>query len=337
MTESVTAARYDRWKAPAEDGLTLIWPAPADLLRETSENHQRLAAASSILVAGVPLPQVRQRIRHWLGHTDDAQPVIATGHQTELHHPGVWVKNALINAAADRIGGRAVHFAVDTDAPKHLLLRWPGGSVALTDVERPRDEWSSLVPAPTPAHLREVESAFTQAAGGWDFQPLVPRFLDSMRRLALESPNLSSALTNSVHELDWSLGLRHDAMLVSPICLSEPYLLFVHHVLARADRFAVDYNAALDEFRRENKIRTPGRPMPNMQCTAEGCEVPFWLDDVTTGTRSRAAVAVNEGCFVLRLPNGEQFRFDASADGWTAAGDLMLFLRRNGADWPPGR
>ena len=253
-----------------------------------------------------------------------------------MHHPGVWVKNVLINAAADRVGGRAIHFAVDTDAPKHLQLRWPGGSVSLTDAERPQAQWSGLVSPPTLVHLQDVAETFDRAAQAWDFDPLVDRLLDMLVRFAPPSPNLPAALTQSVHALDQSLELRHDALLVSPICFSEPYLLFVHHLLARADVFATDYNAALDEFRRENKIRTPGRPMPNLKCMPEGCEVPFWLDDITTGTRTRAAVARDEGgALSLKLPNGERFRFDPAADGWQAAGKLLGFLRQHNTRLSP--
>ncbi|MDB5289385.1 MAG: hypothetical protein JWL69_626 [Phycisphaerales bacterium] len=330
-----TAPRYDRWKAPSEDGQTLIWPPAPQLLADTQENHRRLSAAHSTLMQNVPLPEVRARMRLWLGHDNNEAPLFATGHQAELHHPGVWVKNVLIDAAANKADGRAVHFAVDTDEPKHLQLRWPGGSVPLTDESHPKAEWSGLLPAPSPAHLDEVARTFEAAARSWPFRPLVPDFLRSMRRLSLESPTLPSALTNAVHELDWNLGLRHHAMLESPLCLSEPYLLFVHHVLACADAFSVDYNAALDEFRTENRIRTPGRPMPNLKCVPDGCEVPFWLDDLTTGSRSRAAVAREQGAFVLRLPGGEQFRFDPNADGWSAAGELMLFFRRHGVRLSP--
>lgn len=335
MTEPASVSRYDRWKAPAEDGQTLIWPAPADLLRDTLENQRRLTQASSVRIQGVALPEVRTRLRQFLGHVDNDRAIFATGHQAELHHPGVWVKNALIGAAAGRLGGRAMHFAVDTDEPKHLHLRWPGGSVALTDAQRLREEWSGLVPAPTPTQLQDVADAFRRDAAAWDFQPLVNPFLDSMRRLAPQSPSLPAALTGALSELDASLGLHHDALLVSPMCLSEPYLLFVHHVLARADRFTADYNAALDEFRHENKIRTPGRPMPNLKCIPEGCEVPFWLDDLTTGSRTRAAVAREQGAFILNLPGGERFRFDPGADGWPAAGELMRFLRQNNARLSP--
>jgi hypothetical protein len=333
--EALAHPRYDRWKAPTEDGQTLLWPAPPDLLRDTSDNQRRLSAASSVHIQGVPLCEVRTRLRQFIGHTNDDRPIFATGHQAELHHPGVWVKNVLINAAADRVGGRAIHFAVDTDAPKHLQLRWPGGSVSLTDSDRPQAQWSGLVSPPTLAHLQDVAETIHRAEQGWDFHPLVDRFLDMLARFAPQSPNLPAALTQSVHALDQSLGLRHEALLVSPMCWSEPYLVFVHHILARADVFAADYNAALDEFRRENKIRTPGRPMPNLTCLPEGCEVPFWLDDLTTGSRTRAAVAREDGAMVLQLSGGGEFRFDPHADGWKAARELLNFLRQHNTRLSP--
>ena len=40
------------------------------------------------------------------------------------------MKNALIDAVATKLVGQALHFAVDTDAPKHLALRWPDWRIA---------------------------------------------------------------------------------------------------------------------------------------------------------------------------------------------------------------
>src|SRR5262245_40153167 len=109
---------YPDWKAPAEDGKVIIWPPPADLLPQTLENQARLARTDT-RVQGVPLNEIRRSMRQFVGH-DDAAPLLASGHQTELYHPGVWAKDALIGAAAGRLGGQAYHVAVDTDAPKHL-------------------------------------------------------------------------------------------------------------------------------------------------------------------------------------------------------------------------
>jgi hypothetical protein len=329
------AARYARWKAPAEDGETLLWPPPADLLQETRDNHRLLSGANSALLQNTPLPEVRRAMRKWLGHDDD-RLLVATGHQTELHHPGVWVKNALIDAVAAKLEGRAFHFAVDTDEPKHLQLRWPGGSIPLSDdPSASRAEWSGLLPPPTPAHLAQAERAFNQAAASWGFASLVPEFLRALRPQALSTATLPAAITDALHQLDRDLGLRYDAMIVSPLCLSEPYLLFVHHVLARAGQFAADYNAALEQFRRENKVRTPGRPMPNLKASAESCEVPFWLDSLAEGTRARATVIQSGGQWSLRTDGREEFRFDPAAEGWDAANRLSQWLRRHGLRLSP--
>ena len=77
--------------------------------------------------------------------------------------------------------------------------------------------------------------------------PAVGEFLASLRRLSIEQPHLPEALTNAMHELDWSLGLRHHALLAGPVWMSEPFLLFVHHLISRAGAFAAQYNAALAE------------------------------------------------------------------------------------------
>src|SRR5690349_13238794 len=282
---SQTAARYDRWKAPAEDGRILLWPDPRTLEADARQAHEKFGRTGAARLQNISLNEVRRAMRKWVGHDDD-QPLIATGHQTELYHPGVWAKDILIGIAAAKLGGRAVHFAVDTDEPKHLLLRWPGGSVPLTDDPQiGRDAWSGRVAPPTAAHLEYVTQAFGNAASRWRFVPTAADLLPTLQRLSVESKDLPSMLAASLHELDRSLGLEYDWMLVSPITSAEPYLLMAHHILAQADRFVADYNAALEEYRRQNRIKNAGRPMPNLRVSADECEVPFWLDSLADGTR----------------------------------------------------
>src|SRR5690349_4348697 len=145
MTD-VSSANYADWKAPAEDGQMLIWPEPGDLLTQSCENQELLRRASRVLIQNAPLPELRKSQRKWIGHVDDDALLFATGHQTELIHPGVWVKDALIDAAAKATGGQAYHFAVDTDSPKHLQFKWPGGSMPLTDdTSMASAEWSGLL------------------------------------------------------------------------------------------------------------------------------------------------------------------------------------------------
>ena len=315
---------YPDWKAPREDGQILIWPEPAKLLVDTAENNRRLGQ-SDAAIQNAPLLEIRRAARTWLGHTVDAQPIIADGHQTELHHPGVWVKRALSHFAASRLSAAAAHFAIDTDAPKHLTLRWLGGSIPITDDARLNDaHWTGMLDSPSPAHLAEIEKQIG-AVG------VVPDFLVSLRRLALETPKLPPALTNALHELYWSLGLRHHAYLASPIWSSPSFLTFTHHIVARAGAFAADYNAALAEYRRAEKIRSNMRPMPDLAILDESVELPFWLDDLASGDRTRPSAFAREGGgYVMSAPGrDDDLEFDPATDADEAAARLAEWLRRN--------
>src|SRR6202035_5285677 len=106
--------------------------------------------------------------------------------------------------------------------------------------------------------------------------------------------------------LEWELGLRHHMMLVSPLWLSEPYLVFVHHLLARPDSFAVAYNSSLGEYRRAQGIRTPSRPMPDLQIGPDEIETPFWLDSLSAGTRERPAAIRAAPHWALTSPKGDK-------------------------------
>lgn len=323
-------ATYADWKAPSQDGAAVIWPDGPELIRQARENHQRLASASQVLIQNEPLPALRTAQRAWLGHHDDERLLFATGHQTELLHPGVWIKNALIDEAAKATGGAAYHFAVDTDQPKHLTLRWPGTSVSLSDdPAMTTADWSGLLAPPTPAHLTAIEQQFRTAKQDWPFEPLLGDFLHSMKRLTMEAETLDAALVNAIHEIDWKLGLRHHAMIVSPIFQSEPYLALVHHVLSRSCEFAADYNAALAAYRQEQGITNPGRPMPDLRQDADGCEVPFWLDDLSARSRSRANVKRAGGVMVLHHGDGDDFVLDPAKPAADATAQLLAWLRRH--------
>lgn len=52
-------------------------------------------------------------------------PLVVTGHQPELFHPGVWVKNFAASAIARSCGGIALNLIVDNDIPKDSSIRVP--------------------------------------------------------------------------------------------------------------------------------------------------------------------------------------------------------------------
>ena len=322
------STRYAAWKAPQEDGGVLLWPAASELLRSAERNNAYLQSADA-LVQNVALGDLRRSMRQFLGFNSDDQLVFATGHQTELHHPGVWAKNLLIDSAAKKTGGVAVHFAVDTDAPKHLSVRFPGYTRPFTDDESAAGaDWAGLLAPPTPVHLQSISDEVKRASADWSFVPAAGPFFDCCRRLLLEADGLPAMLAAALHEYDWGMGLRYSAMLASPIWQSPAFLTFAHHLLANADRFAADYNAALRAYRERNGIKTPGRPMPNLAIKDDRSETALWRDDLSRGRRIRAWVEKSADGWSLTAGD-DRLLLDPNLSGPAAADRLGAFLRRH--------
>lgn len=318
---SLTA--YADWKAPADEGRILLWPTWTQLVRQTQGNHSAMGAATACL-QHVPLRRLRAAAREELGHGPADRPLIATGHQTELYHPGVWVKQVLVHVLAEHLQGSAFHFAIDTDAPKHLQLRWPQYSAPITDdPQLSSAPWCGLLQSPTAAHLEVLSQDLAQAK--WPFVPLAGDFLGDCRELLPRQPLLGGLLTAALAKLDQQLGLHRQNVLGSAQWLSLPYLVFLHHILARAGEFAGIYNQALADYRREHKLHGAVRPWPNLQVAADAIEVPFWRD--TRGARGRATVQRRGGQWVLSADDDQAFVLQPGADGWQAAENLRQFLQ----------
>ena len=196
MTNTATE-RYEDWKAPPQDGGVLLWPGKSDRIAWTREN-QRLLSTASVRIQGIALSELRSKMREWIGHADSERPIIATGHQTELYHPGVWVKNVAIDQLAKEMGGEAYQFGVDTDEPKHLNLRWPAVSLPVSDDPAINTAaWSGLVSGPTPGHLQQLEDKLRDVQTTWGYQPVAGEFLSSMKKLTLEEPSLPKMLMSA--------------------------------------------------------------------------------------------------------------------------------------------
>src|SRR5437660_1086435 len=109
---SEQSSEIDRLSAPQEDGGLLVWPA-ADSLPALIERNRRLRRDNPVELLGRRAP------------SPEEPPVVMSGHQPEFFHPGVWIKNVAAARLSERVGGRAICLAVDSDASEKLALRWP--------------------------------------------------------------------------------------------------------------------------------------------------------------------------------------------------------------------
>ena len=219
--------------------------------------------------------------------------------------------------------------AIDSDAPKHLHLRWPGNPGRLPMIRRlATAEWCGVLGAPTVSHFEQIKSSLQTDAAHWSFTPMIGELMDDLEQQALRTPSLSAALTASMYRLDWSLGLRHQSIVMSRLWANEPYLSFVHHLIANADSFASIYNTALGEFREAHGIDNPGRPMPDLQSPKAVARFRSGSTISAATFAIRATVHGRPGQWRLEV-EGDAFNISADLDLATSAGGLQQFSRRH--------
>src|SRR6478672_8817159 len=142
------AREYRALRAPAGDAETLIDP-PWDALPDTLARNQHDLTAVEYDVQGKSLADLsrsaRSRLREaaicyteqyrgvperWRKlHSNSAVPFILSGHQPELFHPGVWYKNFVLGALAQKLEGVGIHLLIDSDTCRTASIRVPTGSI----------------------------------------------------------------------------------------------------------------------------------------------------------------------------------------------------------------
>ena len=124
-----------RFHAPDGNGEVLAEP-DFDAVPALVEANRRLLNRDDVRIGGMSLREFRTLARSEVleaarspetavpGFTPNA-PFLVAGHQPELSHPGVWVKNFALNGLARKLGGIPLHLIVDNDTLKNTSLRLP--------------------------------------------------------------------------------------------------------------------------------------------------------------------------------------------------------------------
>ena len=320
-----------RLRAPREDGELLAIPPLADMPATIAKNREQIATWST-KVLGKPLAELRRLAReevlaaaeHFVGHVSNVPaqswqvanlphvPLIVSGHQPELFHPGVWAKNFVLDHLAKRTGGIGLHLIVDNDAVSSTRLAVPVGSRESPRIEFvPFDADAGAVPWEE-ARLRD-ESLFrtfadrvSAALASWPIQPM----LSDLWPVAVERlhssppPRLSDLLTIVRREAERRLGLNNLELPISQLCESESFAWFVCSLLSEPQQTHAVYNDVVAEYRRSHRIRNRQHPVPDLGTRAgDWWESPFWIWRADDSRRGRLFVRVTSS--ELQLANGE--------------------------------
>jgi hypothetical protein len=259
-------SRMSRWD------LALFGRPWADLAREARQ--ATLTAAQDYLRrSGEPVP------------TGDSDSLLLSGHQPELFHPGVWVKNFALHGLARRHGATAVNLVVDNDVAKLTALRVPAPDAVSSDWPHaeliPFDYWSGEVPyEERPVRDEGLFASFGErvlaALGGWGYRPLVADFWPEVLRQAERTPLLGERLAAARRTLERGWDCHNLEVPVSALCQTPAFAWFACHLLANLARFHAVYNDCVHAYRRQYGIRSRNHPVPDLAADGPWRELPLW-------------------------------------------------------------
>jgi hypothetical protein len=261
-----------RWRAPTSHGAQLADPAmqlwPQLARRQFDMLNDCFARIGSSTVA-----ELRASLRTRLNLPD--VPIIVTGHQPELYHPGVWVKNFATAKAAKSCGGFALNLVADHDTLKSRAI-----SVVHQDADPNRVSLES-VPFDQPgpempwelatvnddAKWTEFANRVCQVAKTWNFTPMLLQ-----REWPKPRGTWGAHLTAMRRTVEQGLGLNIRDEAVSVLSRTPEFVEFVQEVHRDLPWFREVYNQAIQAYRVRHKLRSNTHPAPQLSEN----ESPFW-------------------------------------------------------------
>ena len=237
--------------------------------------------------------------RRYTASYRDVEPVGAAtrlflaGHQPQLFHPGVWLKNFALGKLAQTFDAVGVNLIVDSDTIKAASIRVPGGSIDEPLVQNVMfDESGPTIPFEERAILdRELFDSFGQrtlaALTPRVPEPVMREFWPLAQARAGETGNLGACLAQARHQLEGRWGVSTLEMPQSRVCQLPAFHWFTAHLLAHLPRLWGIYNAAVAQYRRAYRLRSANHPVPDLARDDEWLEAPFWLWTAAAPKRRR--------------------------------------------------
>ncbi|MCR4321292.1 MAG: hypothetical protein NUV74_13270, partial [Candidatus Brocadiaceae bacterium] len=238
-------------------------------------------------------------------------PIIQTGHEPILYHPGVWIKNHLAHYLVKKLGGISVNMIVDNDACNMGFMYVPilseisasVGKVAFVK-NKDRVAYEEIVFDDFEPILQLKEEVINLLSKNIlredikttmeDMQDMFGQFINCLWDYYQQGcSDMVGLLTAARKSLEEDFGIENLEAPVSWMCDTDGFYHFLLHVLYEAERFAKIYNEKLAEYRRIHKTRSKANPLPDLKILRNLIELPFWVWKAE-GQRAKC-YRVNEG------------------------------------------
>jgi hypothetical protein len=296
-----------RLRAPRENGAILAEPSLAEAGRLLAHNRKKFNQASPDILnrswADLRL-QARREIlvaaRDYLVQAGEPIPdfthanLILAGHQPDLFHPGVWIKNFTLNGLARTHRATPLNLIVDSDAAKTLFIRLPvcqpGFSPRRRDridpsqtkmVSIPLDRWTGEVPYEELRVADEttfiaVKEEVVPLLRAWGFEPMFGPYWQEVLRQSTRTKFWGERLAAARRTFERTWGCHNLELPVSRMCQTESFAWFTCHLLAHLPHFHEIYNGSIRGYRERYGLRSESHPVPELTVENGWLETPFW-------------------------------------------------------------
>jgi hypothetical protein len=268
---------------------------------------------------------------------DPQGPILLAGHQPQMFHPGVWLKNFALGRLAEKHSAAAVNLIIDSDAAGTPAILVPGGTVSSPS----RESLSFDAPEPAVAfeERRVTDRAIFESFGRRASErisslvkhPLLENYWPAVVEQSRENGLLGSSLARARHLLEVEWGSPTWEVPQSAVCDQPAFFRFAAHLFAQMTRFRDAYNAAVCEYRRLHKIRNRAHPVPDLTVEGDWQETPFWIWTAENPKRRRLFVRSAGRETILSDRRGFEARLSLAENSDAArAVEQLLELRSRG-------
>jgi hypothetical protein len=348
---STTQLSTRRLRAPREDRSVVVDPLWSEVPHALEENvaarsdweYDFQGESSRRLIAEARAELRAAAIGWWNAYGgcrqpfDLSGPILLGGHQPQMFHPGVWLKNFALCRLAEKHGATAVNLIIDSDVAANSAFFVPGGTA-----ESPGRE-SLAYDVPEPVVPYEERRVGDRAL----FASLADRAVEKIRALVKDPllekywplavarshahGLLGASLAQARHLLESSWGCSTWEVPQSTVCDQPAFMRFAAHLLAQMPRFLPIYNAAVGEFRRMHRIRNHAHPVPDLAVEGDWLETPFWIWTTENPRRRRLFMRPGGREIVLSNRHGVEAWLSLSPDADAGlAAEQLAELRRQG-------
>jgi hypothetical protein len=228
---------------------------------------------------------------------------IMAGHQPELFHPGVWVKNFALTGVARDIAAVPFNLVVDNDAVKSTAIHFPAANAEPYRASEPFD--SPAAGEPYEERTVRDEALFAslpqRVRTDWPYRPLLEEFWVEALRAGRRTALLGGRFAAARRAVERSWGCHNVEVPVSAICQTKPYACFASDLLLNLPRFQAAYNDSVHAYRKRYGLVSTSHPVPDLAAEGDWLETPFWAWRAGAARRGRLMARLSPETVDLRV------------------------------------